>query len=200
MRIPLSIFALLAALIGCAVTPNSEQLNAQANRAFYSGQLEIAAKAYSQAMTDAQKEGNKQYEAIAMYGLARTNAKLCHIAEADRWFRASIEARDKLPDDPYALITQNLVEYARFLMDTERPALAVPFMDRAIPKLDATGIQVTDPIAYAEFLEEYAKALTAAQRDAIAARNRAAALRAANPGKDSRFKPEHLLSNCSEKQ
>ena len=172
------------------------KLNAEANRAYYQGRAEEALGKFEAARKAASDARDRQYETIAMYGLARANIKLCNPREADRWFKASIEARDALPDDEYAQVTQNLVEYSRFLLVLGRPAEAIPLMERAIPKLDSIDLGASDPIAFAEFFDDYAGALEGSGLSSEAARSRASKLREANVGKIAKFKPEPYPVQC----
>ncbi len=172
--------------------------NAEGNQAYFAGKFMLAIDKFDQALRSATETDDKQYQAISMYGLARANAQLCKLIEAERWFRESIALREKLPDDKYARATQNYLEFARYLMAHDRAAEALPYMDRSIPNLEALKIDETDPIAYVEFLDSYAGALQDNNRreDATNVRSRAQALRAKYPDKAARFKPEKYPSAC----
>jgi tetratricopeptide (TPR) repeat protein len=171
--------------------------NAEGNQAYFRGKYEEALIKFEQSRTLASVSGDKQYEAIAMYSLARAQVKLCHLSEADRWFRASIAAREALPDEKNAMLTQNLVEYSRFLFAAGRPAEAIPLVERSIPLLVSIGIEQSDPVAFAELLEQEGNAQRTLGLDSEAALSRAAALYAANVDRVAKFKPEPYPKNCS---
>jgi tetratricopeptide (TPR) repeat protein len=187
-----------AALAACAspAPPSASALNAKANQAFFAGRYAEALEGFVSARALANSTGDRQYEAISTFGMARANVQLCHFNAASDLFKDSIRLRSTLPDLQFAKATQNLVEYARFLLFIKRPQEAIPLMERAIPDLETSGIATTDPIAYAEFFDDYAAALKGVGRDTALAVTRAAKLRAENPGKTANFKPTPIPSAC----
>jgi len=187
-----------AALAACAAPAplSALALNAKANQAYFAGRYAEALEGFESARTSAKSTGDSQYEAIATFGMARANVQLCQFNAASNLFKDSIRLRSSLPDTQFAKATQNLVEYARFLLSVKRPQEALPLMERAIPDLEASGIATTDPIAYAEFYDDYAAALRGAGRDTSSAVTRAAKLRLDNPGKAASFKPTPFPSGC----
>lgn len=194
MKYILSIAAIIA-LAGCASVVNT---NAEGNLAFASRQFDQASLKYMEALDMSSKDGDKQYQAIAMYGLARTNAQKCNVSDAEKWFRDSIALRETLPDDRSAMLTQNLVEFSRFLRAQNRNADAIPFIERAIPLLEGLSIEQSDPMAYARFLDEYAQALMAVGRADDAARisDRVSNLRVKYADRPERFVPDVYPTNC----
>lgn len=198
MRRFLACCLLVCLHLGAVAQPSpSAKANAEGNRAYFQGRYEEALSKFELARSLASKDGDKQYEAIAMYSLARANVKVCRLTDADRWFKAALSAREALPDDKYAMLTQNLLEYARFLFATGRPSEAVPLVERAVPLLQNIGIEQSDPIAFAELLEQEGAAQQALGVGSEAALARAANLRAANVGRSANFKPEAFPANCS---
>jgi len=187
-----------AALAACAspAPPSASALNAKANQAYFAGRYHDALEGFESARALAKSTVDGQYEAIATFGMARANVQLCHFNAASDLFKDSIRLRSSLPDIQFAKATQNLVEYARFLLSVKRPQEAIPLLERAIPDLETSGIATTDPIAYAEFFEDYAAALRGVGRDTASALTRAAKLRSDNPGKAAIFKPTPFHSGC----
>lgn len=166
--------------------------NSQGNDAYDAGKFALALEKYQKALSRAEKAGDVQYRAMATYGMARASAQLCKIDEAIALFRESISIREGIPDDPdRAYLTQNWIEFGRFLVANNRPADAVPYFAKAVPRLEALGIESSDPIAYAQFLDTYVAALRASGADASAEELvlKASALREKNPGKYARFTP-----------
>ena len=172
-------------------------LNTDGSRAYFQGNNDEALAKYEAARKAAKDAGDQEYEAIAMHNLARTYIRVCKPQEAARWYAESIKVRELLPDHPDASITQSLVEYARLLIATDQAKDAVAPMERAIPKLETSGIASSDPIEYANFFDDYAKALEAAGKNPEAARLRAEKLRQANPGRKARFIPEPYPAQCA---
>ncbi len=172
---------------------------AKGNRSLNAGQYEEALKAYSKALSWAKDDRFAQERAMAMYGLARTNARLCRVDTAEKWFRESIALRESLPDvSGQAWLTQNYLEFARFLMSRGRMEEAAQYMARAIPLLDDLGLEYSDPIGYAELLDNYTAALKAIGKDSEsqAQAERAAKLRHENPGRQADFKPMPYPVDC----
>ena len=200
LRIAL-IIAFASALVACASpTPRSAaSLNAQANQAYFSGKYSVALEGFEAARNAAKVTSDAQYEAIATFGMARANVQLCKFSAATELFQKSIQLRSAIPDIRFAKVTQNLVEYARFLLSVNRPLEALPLMEQAIPDLEISGIANTDPIAYAEFFDDYSVALKAAGRDSNGAIAKAAQLRSNNPGRTAQFRPTPLPSQCMKK-
>jgi len=188
-------FAPLAAF---AESSDAIRANAEGNRAYFAGKFPDALTKFEVARRAASEAKDEQYTAIAMYGLARANAQLCKADFAEKWFRASIELREKIPDDKYAMVTQNYLEFARYLLSRGRTAEAVPYMDRSVPNVERLGVESSDPIAYADFLVTYANALNAVSRpaDAEKALGRSKDVRDKNAGKKALFKPEKYPTDC----
>jgi hypothetical protein len=189
----------IVALVGCSSPDlrSASAVNAEANQAYFAGHYAAALQGYESARALAAESGDRQYEAIATFGAARASVQLCQLVAADKLFKQSIQLREALPDVRFAKATQNLVEYARFLISTNHPAQAVPLMERAIPDLEASGIATSDPIAYAVFYDDYAVALKASGRDSANALGRAAQLRADNPNRTAHFKPTPFPTGCT---
>lgn len=186
--------ALMFAQCAAAVDPI-----AKGNRSLNAGQYDEALKAYSKALSRAKDERFVQDRAIAMYGLARTNARLCRVDAAEKWFRDSIALRETLPDvTDSAWLTQNYLEFARFLLSRGRTEEAEEYMARAIPMLDDLGLEYSDPIGYAEVLDDYAAALDAVGKypESQAQTDRAANLRRENPDRRADFKPIPYPADC----
>jgi tetratricopeptide (TPR) repeat protein len=173
---------------------------AAGNRALDSERFETAVKRYERALTRAAEEGNKQYQAIAMYGLARANAHLCRVSLAERWFLDSIALREMIQDDPQiAFLTQNLIEFARFLVANGRLEDAVPYFSRSVPMLENLGIEQSDPIGYAEFLDDYVSTLRILGRaeDTEPHAQRASNIRQRFPDLRAIFRPTPYPSSCA---
>ncbi len=187
-----SVVVLASLLTACAQVPSPQQANDEGNVAYYSQRYDDALARFGHALAVAEKNGDQQYVAIAMFGLARTYAQLCQESDAEKWFNASIAAREALPDTPHAYITQNLLEYGRFLASWSRQSEALSLYDRAMPLLESLGLEEGDPLGYVFVLDEYAALLTSAGRtgDASAANARAKMLRETYKGRKAEFTPE----------
>jgi tetratricopeptide (TPR) repeat protein len=122
------------------VTPTS-QANSEGNNAYLAHRYDEALVKYQRSLAAAEQSGDKQYAAIAMFGLARTYAQLCQENNAEKWFKQSISVRETLPDNRNAYITQNFLESGRFLASRSRNEDAVKLYDRAMPILESTEVE-----------------------------------------------------------
>jgi hypothetical protein len=128
---------------------------------------------------------------MAMYGLARANARLCRTSLAEKWFRDSISLRESIPDIPQsAFLTQNWIEFARFLLSVGRTEEAATYFERAVPKLEGMGIEQIDPIGYADLLDDVVATLIkiGKNEESNVHAQRAAELRQKNPGRKADFR------------
>jgi len=172
--------------------PREQRANYDGNVAYYAKRYDAAIEDYKRSLASANQAADPQYAAIAMFGLARSYAQLCQVADAEKWFKQSIAAREALPNIRHAHLTQNLLEYARFLTNSARYSDAVSLYDRAIPLLESQGMEAEDPLGYALVLDEYMVLLKRTERvnEAFSSAAKAKLLRDANAGGNPKFKPE----------
>jgi tetratricopeptide (TPR) repeat protein len=173
----------------------------RANDALDTGNYAEALGGYTQALDQAKDEGNEEHRAMAMYGLARTNARLCRVTDAEKWFRDSIALREAMPDRGGTPVIQNYSEFARFLLSRGRPSDAVEYFGRAVPRLEKMGIEKTDPIGYANYLDDYVGAMRSIGMDGELEpyATKAAKLRSKYPDRQANFRPMPYPVNCEEK-
>ena len=200
MHFPKQLSTLLFMIVctNCVTVSQQQQLNYKGKRAYFSTRYQEALQHYEKALNAAYKNKDRQYIAIAMYGLGRTNIKLCRLDEAEYWLKKSIAARNSLTDTHEAYITQNLSELARLYIAQERYADANALLDRAVPLLYRLKVDRSDPIALANQLDEYEISLRRTERtveaDAIA--KKSIELRQNNPGKIALFRPDQISQSC----
>ncbi|MPS49400.1 tetratricopeptide repeat protein [Methylobacillus sp.] len=198
LSIKVSVILLIFTIIGCATAPQQQVLNAEGNRAYLTARYQEAVQRYEKALEAANQNKDKQYIAIASYGLGRANVKLCRLDEAEHWLKHSIQARETLADSSLAYMTQNLSELARLYMAQQRYADAITLFERATPMLYRLKADKKDPIELANQFDAYEEALRktgrAAEADAMA--NKAKELRQDNPGKVALFRPDPIPQAC----
>lgn len=186
----LTLFAIVSLVFATGVQAQARENN-QGNAAYDAGKYQLALEKYQMALRRAERKGDLPHRAMATYGMARASAQLCKLDEAEALFRESIALREGIPDNSNAYLTQNWIEFGRFLVANNRPADAVPFFAKAVPRLESLGIESSDPIGYAQFLDTYVAALKASGADASAEELtlKATAIREKNPGKYAKFMP-----------
>lgn len=192
------VLLLILSSMSCATVSPQQQLNYEGNKAYLSGRYQEALQRYEKTLDAANKKNDQQYIAIAMYGLGRTNIKLCRLNEAEKWLKQSITVREKVADNDEAKITQNLSELARLYTAQERYKEANVLYERSLPLLYQMKAERSDPIELANHLDEYEKSLRQLERlsEADATSIKSKELRENNPGKVALFRPEPIPQNC----
>lgn len=110
----------------------------------------------------------------------------------------SISVRESLPDFEYAYITQNLLELARLYKSRDEFNKANALFERSIPLLEQLKIRETDPIGYADMLEDYVYTLNGANSEkAMEIADTIARLRVNNPGVRRNFVAIQYPYNCN---
>ena len=129
------VLLLILSSMSCATVSHQQQLNYKGNKAYLSGRYQEALQSYEKTLRAANKNRDQQYIAIAMYGLGRTNIKLCRLDEAEKWLKQSIIVREKVADNDEAKITQNISELARLYSAQQRYLEANVLFERSLPLL-----------------------------------------------------------------
>jgi hypothetical protein len=194
--LPAVVLGALLAAAGCA-SPQLK-LNWQGNDALAARDYRLAAERYGQSLAEAERVGDEQLAAGALYGLGRANGYLCNFPEAEKAFAESIARRERLPDREDAHLTQNLCEFGRLYLAEGKWADAAAQLARATPMLESVDMGDRDPIGYAELLDDYEKALRNAGRpeEAAVVSARAAELRRANPDRSAEYEFREYPSHC----
>jgi tetratricopeptide (TPR) repeat protein len=136
-------------------------------------------------------------EARCLYEWSRITGYLGETAAAEDGFRRVLTLIDAAAGEVDYLRPPSLCELARLLYDTERYEEANPVYESAVNELEKTPVENEDPIAFADFLDEYAQSLRAAAFDsrASAVAERATALRRKNPGQKPKFVPQRYRAS-----
>lgn len=178
---------LIPILAGCAsavserVSANYTRLGAAAQE---QGDWYAARRAYAQATFNADQAGlPADRRAIVHYEYGRSLGATCFFEQSEHELHTAYEL-DKQAGHPVYL---SLVELARLMLDQQKFAQSVAYFERALPALDEAAAAAKAPAAYADILDEYAQALTGAERatEARIVVERADTLRGDHPGKQS---------------
>ncbi|CAG4903917.1 hypothetical protein R52603_03144 [Paraburkholderia saeva] len=148
------------------------------------GDWDKARQAFARATLNAdQADLPPARKAVAHYEYGRTLGVTCFFDESERELNVAYQL-DKQAGQPLFL---SLVELARLNLDQQKFAQSAGYFERALPYLDKAGAATRAPTAYADILDEYARALSGAGRsaEAKALADRATALRNGTPGKHS---------------
>lgn len=187
-------------LAGCASNaPSPQRLNWAGNEAYFKNDYVGAINWYSASLKASIKSGDKQFEAISMYGLARANGHLCKLNEAETWLVKSIDIRKSLPNIETAKLSQNLFELGRLYMAKREWKKANEQYSQALPLLANYNMEVLDPLGYANLLEEYQQILENTESRELASENHAKIerLRKNNSTKQAKYVSDPYPANCT---
>ncbi|MBA3849989.1 MAG: hypothetical protein C0502_08335 [Opitutus sp.] len=130
-------------------------------------------------------------EAAYLYEYARVTGYAGNYEEAEKAFLDVLALILKSNGEADRFSAPTLSEYSRMLHDTDQHKKAVPIYEQAVVALDRFKVESTDPIGYAELLDEFADTLRKAglweRASAITARS--AELKAAHPNEPPHFQP-----------
>lgn len=189
-------------LAGCAHDinlKNAETYYLAAVRAEQAGNYAGAKEGYRRALINARLgKAPQQGISAATYGYGRMAGYTCDYSEAETALIEALRLEQSLPAPSQANVTSRLTELARLSYDMGKPVEASNYYERAIPLLQSQDITRLDPLGYAIFLEDYARALDDSGQGQKAAgpRREAAALRAANPSAKAKFAPIYYRDVC----
>lgn len=169
-------------LVGCASAihqKNSDRYTIIGMQAQADGRWDGARRAYARAVGyGEQAKIPLKSLAIRTYEYGRALGVTCFFEEAEDELNRAYEL-DKQAGEPLYL---TLTELAKLMLDQKKYQKAVWYFERALKEEDSANLQQRAPIAYADFLDEYAQALKGLDRnnDAEIMKNRASEIRKKN--------------------
>ena len=190
---------LIILFTGCATTTKSPQsLNWSGNIAYEQLKYEVAKDYYESAIELAKNSNDKEYQSIAMYGLAKTEGRLCNFSQAEYLLKESIQIRNELFDTGNAKITQNIFELGRIYIAQEKWNLASFQYNKAIPMLEKFDMETLDPIGLSNLLEEYFQVLDQTFTEKAHSINlKIGELRKNNPNEKARYISNLYSKDCT---
>jgi tetratricopeptide (TPR) repeat protein len=183
----------LSILTGCANPINAYTADKYYNygiQAAHAGDYALARTNFYRAYVNTQM-GNlgPAAEASCAYEVARMTGYVGRYADAERDFNETLILIEKAKGKADELRAPTLCELARLLSDTGQYQKAIPVYEKAVAELEKTPTAKNDPIAFADFLDDYASSLRAAgetaRGDEIA--HRAAVIREENKGLTAKY-------------
>lgn len=201
----LVIFFLAVALASC-VNPINQHTAAKyhswGHDAEQAGNYTLAELNYERALANA-RLGHSPDAGIsmAMYNLGRVKGYLCKYDEAEQLLAEALKIEEKVTGPESGITTMRLFELAHLHFDRERYAASLSYFSRAIPVVKKLGVESSDPIAFADVLDQYAIALgkTGHSTEGTDRKREADVLRAKYPGKTAGFKPISYKQQCQTK-
>jgi hypothetical protein len=123
---------------------------------------------------------------------------LCKFGEAEPLLLEALKVQETITPQEPGIMTKRLFELARFYSDRELYAHSLPYFARGIPWAEKLDIEASDPIAFADAIDEYALALekTGNSSDAKRQQHKAAELRARHGGRRAVYAPIRYGRNC----
>ena len=193
----ISLSALFLAACVTAIPP-SQGIHS-GNIAYERGDYVQAKESFSSALQLATQQNWKPHIATAKYGLGRSLGQLCQFSEAEKYLLEAANLESEISGGKGIHLSQDYFELARLYYDYGKFDKAVPYFQKAIPLAEEVRVASSDPIGYANVLEDYAVALSkvgdANQSKAI--EQKIAALRQSNPGKNAGFKIVRFNPQCA---
>jgi tetratricopeptide (TPR) repeat protein len=171
-------------LVGCKVfdTPtfqnNYSLYNREALKAENEGNWDAAAKRYFLALQNSEwAEEGKGVRGDFHYKLGRAQGATCQFDKSEQSLNEAYSLNPKLP--------QALAELGRLKFAQNKLSDALGYFQRALPEMDKANVGKSDPIGYAEILDDYKAALAKSGKagDAAPLAQQADLLRSANAGK-----------------
>lgn len=151
-----------------------------------SGQWFEARMGFGRAITNAEIGGvDDGHMANLWYEYGRASGVICDWIEAERGLDEALSIIQKHDDEQR--IHYVLVEIGRMYFDRKEYGETLEYFGRAQPFLEKINIEVHDPLAYADYLDEYAVAFNEVGRpsDSKIRSTRASEIRKVFPGKTS---------------
>jgi tetratricopeptide (TPR) repeat protein len=169
-------------LAGCAASINAHNAQSYARNASLAarqGDWDTARRFWAGAVVNSSlAHADKRYQAVMNYEYARSLGVTCFYDLAQEYFDKSY-AMDKETNGP---IYMSSFELARMHVAKGDNKRAVTYFERAFEEGQAAGLEMRDPIGFANMIDEYAKSLEALgeTRAAEGRRRAASAIREAN--------------------
>jgi tetratricopeptide (TPR) repeat protein len=196
------VILLVCLLEGCAMPIEQKNAASYYDRGLESelaGNYPLAESNYEKALISA-RVGHSPDAGIsaAAYSLGRMKGYLCKYDEAEKLLTESLTLEKQVTGLVSRNTAKRLFELARFYSDRGYFASSVPYFESGIPAAEKQGVQTSDPIAFAEVLEEFAIALdnTGKASQAKSAKNQANSLRAEFAGRVAKYQPIRYNRTC----
>lgn len=169
------------------------------NIAYERGDYGQAKESFSSALHLATQQNWKPHIATAKYGLGRSLGQLCQFNEAEKYLIEAATLEGEISGGKGIHLSQDYFELARLYYDYGKYDKAVPYFQEATALAEELGVSSSDPIGYANVLQDYAIALSKVgdANQAKAIEQKIATLRRSNPGKSAGFKIVRFNPQCA---
>ncbi len=195
---PLAVASVASLPGACATVIPASQGIQDGNIAYNRGDYARARDSFSSALQIATQQDWTSDIATAKYGLGRSLGQLCQFSEAERYLIEAAELENEVSAGKGVRLSQDYFELARLYYDYGKYEQAVPYFSKAVPLAEGLGVAATDPIGFADVLEDYAVALSKTGDTAAASgvESRISDLRRSNPGRSAGFRIIRFASQC----
>ena len=193
----ISLFTLFLAACVTVIPPSHGIYSG--NIAFKRGDYAQAKESFSSALQLATQQNWKPHIATAKYGLGRSLSQLCQFDEAEKYLMEAASLESEISGGKGIYLSQDYFELARLYYEYGKFDKAVPYFQKAIPLAEELRVASSDPIGYANALEDYAIALSKVgdANQAKAIEQKITAFRQSNPGKSAGFKIIRVNPQCA---
>lgn len=183
------------AISGCAGSLNRKEAQIHfetAQRFDRQGDFTSAKEHYAKALVNARlAKADSATLSMLTYNYGRTAGYTCQLAEAEKHLLEALEMEKSISGPESSISTMRLFELGRFYFDQAKYEKSVSFYAKGIPAVEKLGISHSDPIGFADALDEYSTALAQSGKTAEAstAKQQANQLREKNKGAKAGFVP-----------
>lgn len=154
---------------------------------------------YGKALVAARLAGADQ-AAISMltYNYGRMVGYNCNYDEAEKLLIESVQLEKTLNSLDTKNLTKRWSELARLTFDQQKYTESANWFSQALPELERFDLPKDDPVGFAQYLEDYSKALEKSGNSSQASELRARAfkLRSDNPNTKAKFSPVYYRDIC----
>jgi len=164
MRIKFSFLLLIFIfLTGCVQSINLKQAEIHYNAGSQyedKGDFISAKEQFAKALSDA-RLGKAKPAAISMltYNLGRVTGYACDFEQSEKLLIEALKLEEKVTGPSSGITTMRLFELARLNYDQGKYAEAAKYYSRGLPLVEALNVIESDPITFANALDEYSRAL-----------------------------------------
>lgn len=189
--------------VGAINMKNADRYYDAALQSEWAGDFEHSKEMYYRSFVNARSgSASTEYISATLYGYGRMLGYTCDYTASNEALKESLELEKSISDTVTSNITKRLSELGRLNLARESYAEAAAYFGEASPELERLGMLKSDPVGYALYLEDYAKALAQSgqtkQSDSILLK--AKNIRNSNADVTAKFTPIYYEDVCKNKE
>lgn len=179
---------------------NADKYYDAALKSEWAGEFEHSKEMYCRSFVNARSgSASTEYISATLYGYGRMLGYTCDYSASDEAIKESLRLEKSVSDSVTPNITKRLSELGRLSLARESYSEAAEYFGDASSGLEKLGMLKTNPMGYALYLEDYAKALRMSGQETKSevVLSRAQSIRNANPALTATFTPIYYEEACA---